>query len=175
MSNSSIWPIDRTLSGANTPGVSGTGSNGNGRVLCIPQSSIITGTSHSDCLVSYTGRGLTPLQRSRRWILYPQLTGLSAMLCCFFKHHSDYHDRMLFVLKCTEISSLSLKFLLPWHVLFTTWAFSLVWDFKHLYMLILKLLLFPMRDFHTSFNLWLFTDVWVSASLFRSAELHLIF
>ena len=29
MSNSSIWPIDRTLSGATTPGQSGSASNGN--------------------------------------------------------------------------------------------------------------------------------------------------
>ena len=34
---SSIWPIDRTLSGATTPGQSGPGSDGNEGVLCIPQ------------------------------------------------------------------------------------------------------------------------------------------
>ena len=50
---SSIWPIDRTLPGATTPGQSGPGSDGNQGVLCIPQSSSITGTSPSDCLVSY--------------------------------------------------------------------------------------------------------------------------
>ena len=49
----SIWPIDRGLSGATTPGQSGPGSNGNEGVLCIPQNSSITGTSPSDCLVSY--------------------------------------------------------------------------------------------------------------------------
>ena len=48
---SSIWPIDRTLSGATTPGQSGPGSDGNKGVLHIPQSSSITGTSPSDCLV----------------------------------------------------------------------------------------------------------------------------
>ena len=52
---SSIWPIDRTLSGATTPGQSGSGSDGNEGVLCIPESSCITGTSPSDCLVSYLG------------------------------------------------------------------------------------------------------------------------
>ena len=41
---SSIWPIDRTLSGATTPGQSGHGSDGNEGVLRIPQSSCITGT-----------------------------------------------------------------------------------------------------------------------------------
>ena len=36
-----------------TPGLSETGSDGNEGVLHIPQSSSITGTSQSDCLVSY--------------------------------------------------------------------------------------------------------------------------
>ena len=36
-------------------GQSGHASNGNERVLRIPQSSSITGTSPSDCLVSYPG------------------------------------------------------------------------------------------------------------------------
>ena len=42
MSNSSILPIDRTLSGAITPGQSGPGSNGNEGVLYISKSSSIT-------------------------------------------------------------------------------------------------------------------------------------
>ena len=40
------------------------GSDGNEGVLCIPQSSSITGTLPSDCLVSYLGHSLgvlTPL------------------------------------------------------------------------------------------------------------------
>ena len=52
MSNSSIWPIDRTLSGATTPCQSGPGSNGNEGLLWIPPSFTITGTSPSDCLLS---------------------------------------------------------------------------------------------------------------------------
>ena len=55
MQFSSIWPIDKTPSGATTPAQRGPGSNGNEGVLCIPQSSSITGTSSSDCLVSYPG------------------------------------------------------------------------------------------------------------------------
>ena len=39
-------------------GQSGPGNNGNKGVLRIPQSSSITGTSPSDCLVSYTGHSL---------------------------------------------------------------------------------------------------------------------
>ena len=58
MRNRSIWPIDRTLSGANTPGQSGPGSDGYEVVLHIPKSSNITGASPSDCLVSYPGHSV---------------------------------------------------------------------------------------------------------------------
>ena len=59
----SIWTqfylsIDRTLSGAITPGQSRTDSNGNQGLLHIPQSSSIIGTSPSDCLVSYPRHSL---------------------------------------------------------------------------------------------------------------------
>ena len=61
----SIWPIDRALSGATTPGQNGPGSDGNEGVLCIPQSSKIIGTSQSERLVSYLGHsfgyGVLPL------------------------------------------------------------------------------------------------------------------
>ena len=61
------------------PGQNGPGSNGNKGVLHIPQNSSITGTSPSDYLVSYIQDAhwgsLTPLQRSSRCILQPQLTG----------------------------------------------------------------------------------------------------
>ena len=46
------------LSGATTPGQSGSGSDGNEGVLRIPQSSSTAGTSPSDCLVSYPGHSL---------------------------------------------------------------------------------------------------------------------
>ena len=62
MSNSFIWPI----SGAATPGQCKPGSDGNEEVLNIPQSSSITGSSPSDCLVSYPGhslQGVLPLCR----------------------------------------------------------------------------------------------------------------
>ena len=55
MSNSSICPIDRTLSGATTPGQSGPGSDGNEGVLHIPQSSK-TGASLPDGLMLYPGQ-----------------------------------------------------------------------------------------------------------------------
>ena len=49
---SSIWPIDRTLSGATSEGQRGLESDNNEGVLRIPQSSSITYTSPSDCLMS---------------------------------------------------------------------------------------------------------------------------
>ena len=55
---SSICPIDRALSGATTPSQSEPGSDGNEGVLYIFQSFSITGTSPSDCLVSYLGHSL---------------------------------------------------------------------------------------------------------------------
>ena len=70
---SSIWSIDRTLSGATTPDQSGPGSDGNEGVLHIPQSSTITGTSPSDCLVSYPGHllvGVLPLCREAVGVFY---------------------------------------------------------------------------------------------------------
>ena len=58
MSNGSIWPIERTLSGATTPSQSGHRSDINKMVLSITQSSSITGASTLDCLVSYLGYSL---------------------------------------------------------------------------------------------------------------------
>ena len=52
------WPVNRTLSGATTPDLSGPGSDNNKGVLRIPQNSSITGDSPSDCLMSYPGHSL---------------------------------------------------------------------------------------------------------------------
>ena len=51
LSNSSIWPISRSRSGANTPSQSGPENDGNGGVLHIPQSCSITIGSPSDFCV----------------------------------------------------------------------------------------------------------------------------
>ena len=59
MSNSSIWPIDITRSGAITSTQSGPGSNGYERILRIPKCSTITGASTSDCFMLYPGHSLT--------------------------------------------------------------------------------------------------------------------
>ena len=53
MSNSSIWPIDRTLSGATTLSQSGPESADDEEVLYIPQSPSIIGTSPSDYSMVY--------------------------------------------------------------------------------------------------------------------------
>ena len=54
MLNSSIWPIDRTLPDATTPGQSVPASDGKEEVLRIPPpKSSINGASPSNCLVSY--------------------------------------------------------------------------------------------------------------------------
>ena len=68
-----------TLLGATSPNQRGIGSYGNEEVLRIPKSSSISGTSSSNCLVSYTGNsfrcgGLTSLQRYSRCILQHQST-----------------------------------------------------------------------------------------------------
>ena len=69
MQISSREPIDRALSGATTPGKSGPRGDDNEELLRILQSPSMTGTSPSDCLVSYPGHslwGLNPLQRCSR-------------------------------------------------------------------------------------------------------------
>ena len=58
MQFSSIWPINKIISNATTPGQNGTGSNGNEGVLHIPRSANIIGTSLFDCLVSYPEHSL---------------------------------------------------------------------------------------------------------------------
>ena len=73
MQISSIDPIDRALSGATIPDQSRPGNNGNEGVLCVPQSSRITGTSPSDCLVLYLGYslvGVLPLHRGAVSVFY---------------------------------------------------------------------------------------------------------
>ena len=49
---STIWPIDKALSGATTPGQSELRSDGKEGVLRIPLSSSINGASPWDCFVS---------------------------------------------------------------------------------------------------------------------------
>ena len=55
---SSIWLVDRTLTGATIPGQSKCWSDGNEEVIRIPQSSSITEALPSYCLVLYPGHSL---------------------------------------------------------------------------------------------------------------------
>ena len=76
----SIWPIDMTLSGATTLGLSRPDSNGNEGVYHIPQISKLQ-ASPSDCSMTYPGHWLadasiTPRLRCYRCILQPRTTGL---------------------------------------------------------------------------------------------------
>ena len=57
MSNTSIWFIDKTLSGTTTPDLGRPRINANDEVLHDPQSSR-TGTSPFDGLMSYLGHSL---------------------------------------------------------------------------------------------------------------------
>ena len=70
MTNFSIWPIDKTLLGATTPGQSECWNNDNEEVLCIPQSS-----SPLECLISYLGHlleggGVLPVCRDAVSVFY---------------------------------------------------------------------------------------------------------
>ena len=66
MWNRSIWSIDRTLSCVTFSGEIWPGTDGSEGLLCIPQSSSITGAAPSERLVTYPGyslRGVLPLRR----------------------------------------------------------------------------------------------------------------
>ena len=60
-----------TLSGATTPGQSGPEGSGNEGVLYIPQSSSITESSPSDCIMSYI--------RTFVWVLLSRDSSVSAV------------------------------------------------------------------------------------------------
>ena len=73
----------RALTGATIPDQGGPGRDSNEGLLCIPQSSSITGTSPSYCLVSYVGHSLLvfyPSAESILCILQPQPTGLVGLM-----------------------------------------------------------------------------------------------
>ena len=65
MSNSSIWPIDRTLSSATTQGLRGPGSNGNEGVLRIPQTLALLEPHHQ---FHFNVILKTPVMERRRYL-----------------------------------------------------------------------------------------------------------
>ena len=114
MQFSSIQSTDRALSGATVPGQSGPGSDGNEGVLHIPQSSSITGTSPSDCLVSFPGHSLgagsyrsTELHSLYSTAPHPQLTGQTGniILCQIHHIHLIFHPPITIFLKHLDMFS----------------------------------------------------------------------
>ena len=85
---SSIWAIDRTLSGATTSGQSESGSYGNEGALRIPQSSSITWAFPLDCLVSYLGCSLMRV--------LPLYRNTASVFCCpSWLGHSLFNETIL--------------------------------------------------------------------------------
>ena len=84
--NSSIWPIDRTLTGTTTPGQSGLGNDGNEGVLNIPLSSRpkphhqIIYCHIQDTFLGVSGV-LTLCKRFSWHILQPKLTERKVIPC----------------------------------------------------------------------------------------------
>ena len=71
MSNSSIWPIDRTSLGVTTPGQSQPGRNGDEEVLHIPQSSAYWNHTIRLFVISRTRVGeVLPLCRDATGVSY---------------------------------------------------------------------------------------------------------
>ena len=80
MPNSSIWPIDRTLSDTTSLGQSGLGSNRNGEVLHIPQSTK-TNASQLDCLTSLVGGEFYPYDETQ--LVYSSVPANWIILICY--------------------------------------------------------------------------------------------
>ena len=116
MSNSSIWPIDRTLSGATTADQSEPGSDGNDPVLCKPQSSGIIETLPSDFLVSYPEHSLgrvLPFWRDAVGVFdSPSRVGYTK-ICLIWRSHLKLLTEPVFFYghPCPN----SIKFCLIWH------------------------------------------------------------
>ena len=103
----SIWPIERTLFGATTPGQRGSGSNGNEGVLHIPQIS-------SYCFISYPGYslgGVLPLCRDAVSVLGSLGKGKAPL----------NEGRQKNWLVCGEDLYI---------ILFYHWAFNLIWSWR---------------------------------------------
>ena len=78
MTNSSIWPLDNTLSDTTTPGRSGPGSNGNEEYSTLSKALALLELHYQivSCHLQDICWGIpTPLQRCSRCILQPQPTG----------------------------------------------------------------------------------------------------
>ena len=88
MSNSSIWPIDRTLYSATTLGESRPGRDDNEMVFRITQSSSITEASLSDCLNRCGGGGSYSLVEMQS--VYSTILGREIKRKSFFVISKDF-------------------------------------------------------------------------------------
>ena len=114
--SSSIWPIDRTLSSASTPGQSGPRSDSNEGVLHIPKKLQhcwnLTIRLFSVISTTLIGGILTPLQRCSRCFLQPQLTGQSLYINIILNVYDLLHIIQITFLNesdiiffCTQLNS----------------------------------------------------------------------
>ena len=124
MSNSSVWTFDKTLSCAITPNQSGPGRERNKGILHIFQSSSISCTSPSDCLLLYLGHSLggdlTSIQRCCQCILQPWPTGRSKDLV---KHSIElsidkYTSSDIYIYKVSHRQSVSQDLSVARYVMF---------------------------------------------------------
>ena len=80
-------PLIGPLPGTTTPGQSEPGSDSNEGVLRIPPRSSITGTSPSDCLVSYPGHSLgRSYPSAEKQLVYFTAPTMWANICCCSLH-----------------------------------------------------------------------------------------
>ena len=120
MSNSSIWPIHRTLLGDTTLGQSEPVSDGNEGVLRIPKSSSITGALSSYCLVSYArhslwGRILTSTEELSVYLLFYSPSQLGLPSGCYtifnctitFSHNKCFNSQLQRYLWLSNLRSMS--------------------------------------------------------------------
>ena len=122
--SSSVWPIDRTLSGDNTPSPSGPGSDGNGGVHRIPQSLSFTWTSLSDCLMSYPGHlfgGVLPLCRNA--------VGEFCSPSQLYQIYLDQYTYMCIYIYIYIYETCLYKNQLPWYILINVY----IYIYRHIY------------------------------------------
>ena len=97
----SILLLDKTLSRATPPDQSEPGSDRNDRTLRIPQSSSVTRTTPSDCLVSYLGHSFRESYSSARkqlvfstaladWAILQQCPACLVRLNCMISGMDDW-------------------------------------------------------------------------------------
>ena len=108
MSNSSIWPIDKALSGATTPDQSGPGSDGNeGSSLFKPH--------HALCHIQDTcwGRGSYPSaeMQSAYSPVAADVACVYACMCIYHHHHHPHHITLVARISLTLSRHSSLSFI----------------------------------------------------------------